>query len=174
VPSQAPKSIGHEHTFEHDVVDPRFLESTLLDLAESVATRLRRHHMAAGAVQLKLRYEGFETLTRQAPLPHQTRDSEPIYAAGVELLRKTLTSGRAVRLVGLTAINLADAQQLTLFDGADREDRLSASIDAVRDRFGENAITRARLLTDRPRRRFDFGERPNKAGPAPDPLQVDE
>ena len=174
VPSQAPKSIGHEHTFKHDVVDPRFLESTLLDLAESVATRLRRHHMAAGAVQLKLRYEGFETLTRQAPLPHQTRDSEPIYAAGVELLRKTLTSGRAVRLVGLTAINLADAQQLTLFDGADREDRLSASIDAVRDRFGENAITRARLLTDRPRRRFDFGERPNKAGPAPDPLQVDE
>ena len=92
----------------------------------------------------------------------------------MELLRKTLTSGRAVRLVGLTAINLADAQQLTLFDGADREDRLSASIDAVRDRFGENAITRARLLTDRPRRRFDFGERPNKAGPAPDPLQVDE
>ena len=168
VPSQAPKSIGHEHTFEHDVVDGRFLEATLLDLAESVATRLRRHHMAAGAVQLKLRYEGFETLTRQAPLPHQTRDSEPLYAAAVELLRRTLVPGRAVRLVGLTAINLADAQQLTLFDGVDRDERLSASIDSVRERFGENAITRARLLTDRPRRRFDFGERPNKAGPARD------
>ena len=174
VPSQAPKSIGHEHTFEHDVVDPRFLESTLLDLAESVATRLRRHHMAAGAVQLKLRYEGFETLTRQEPLPHQTRDSETLYLAGVELLRRTLAPGRAVRLVGLTAINLADVQQLTLFDGGDREDRLSASIDAVRERFGENAITRARLLTDRPRRRFDFGERPNKAGPTLDPSEVDE
>ena len=124
--------------------------------------------MAAGAVQLKLRYEGFETLTRQAPLPHQTRDSEPLYAAAVELLRRTLVPGRAVRLVGLTAINLADAQQLTLFDGVDRDERLSASIDSVRERFGENAITRARLLTDRPRRRFDFGERPNKAGPARD------
>ena len=169
IPSQPPKSIGHEHTFEHDVVDPRFLESTLLDLAESVATRLRRHRLAAGAVQLKLRYEGFETLTRQEPLPHQTRDSEPIYAAGIELLRKTLVPGRAVRLVGLTAINLSDVQQLTLFDGLEREERLSASIDAVRERFGENAITRARLLTDRPRRRFDFGERPNKAGPAHDP-----
>jgi len=65
-------------------------------------------------------------------------------------------------------------QQLTLFDGGDREDRLSASIDAVRERFGENAITRARLLTDRPRRRFDFGERPNKAGPTLDPSEVDE
>ena len=81
---------------------------------------------------------------------------------------------RAVRLVGLTAINLADAQQLTLFDGLDREERLSASIDAVRERFGENAITRARLLTDRPRRRFDFGERPNKAGPRSAPQELDE
>jgi DNA polymerase IV len=174
VPSQAPKSIGHEHTFEHDVVDPRHLESTLLDLAESVASRLRRHHMAAGAVQLKLRYEGFETLTRQAPLPHQTRDGEVLYTAGIELLRRTLVRERAVRLVGLTAINLADAQQLTLFDGVEREERLSASIDAVRERFGENAITRARLLRDRPRRRFDFGERPDKAGPRPESDGLDE
>ena len=52
--------------------------------------------MAAGGVQLKLRYEGFETLTRQEPLPHQTRDSETLYLAGVELLRRTLAPGRAV------------------------------------------------------------------------------
>ena len=76
--------------------------------------------------------------------------------------------------MGLTAINLADVQQLTLFGGLGREERLSASIDAVRERFGEDAITRARLLTDRPRRRFDFGERPNKAGPAREADEVDK
>jgi DNA polymerase-4 len=167
VPSQAPKTIGHEHTFEHDLVDDRHVEATLLDLAESVASRLRRHHMAAGGVQLKLRYEGFETLTRQAPLAQQTRESEPIYLLGLELLRKTRVPGRAVRLVGLTAINLSDSQQLTLFDAPQRSDRLALSIDAVRERFGEQAITRARLLTDRPRRRFDFGERPGRDGPLP-------
>ena len=75
----APKSVGHEHTFHADVTDPRRLEATLLDLADSVAGRLRHHDLAAGAVQLKLRYEGFETLTRQAPLPHQTRETEPLY-----------------------------------------------------------------------------------------------
>jgi len=89
-----------------------------------------------------------------------TRDAQPIYDAGVALLRKTLVAGRGVRLVGLTAINLSDAQQLTLFDAPDRSDRLARSIDVVRERFGDTAITRARLLTDRPRRRFDFGERP--------------
>ncbi len=156
----APKSVGHEHTFDIDVLDPRKLEATLLDLADSVAGRLRHHDLAAGAVQLKLRYEGFETLTRQRTLPHQTRETDPIYQAGVALLRRTLVTGRAVRLVGLTAISLSDAQQLTLFGAPERSDRLTRSIDAVRDRFGDQAIMRARLLTERPHRRFDFGERP--------------
>lgn len=161
VPWQQPKSIGHEHTFERDTVDVRQLEATLLDVADSVASRLRRHGLAAGSVQLKLRYEGFETLTRQAPLQHQAREAGPLYEAALVLLRRTLVAGRGVRLIGLTAINLADAQQLTLFDAPDRTDRLTASIDAVRARFGDRSITRARLLTERPNRRFDFGERPD-------------
>jgi DNA polymerase IV len=157
---QAPKSIGHELTFNRDVTDPARLEATLLDLAESVATRLRNHHMAAGAVQLKLRYEGFDTITRQAPLGHQVRDSEPIYQLGVSLLHKALSPERAVRLIGLTAIHLSEVQQLTLFDAPDRTDRIAQSIDAVRERFGEKAITRARLIGHRDHRRPDFGERP--------------
>jgi len=160
VSSQAPKSIGHELTFNHDVTDPARLDATLLDLAESVASRLRHHHMAAGGVQLKLRYEGFDTITRQAPLGHQARDSEPLYELGVALLHKALGSDRAVRLIGLTAINLTDVQQLTLFDAPDRTDRIAQSIDAVRERFGEKAITRARLIGHRDHRRPDFGERP--------------
>lgn len=159
-PMQAPKSVGHEHTFDVDSADVGRLEATLLDLAESVASRLRRHDLAAGAVQLKLRYEGFETLTRQAPLPYQTRDTGPLHATALALLRRTVTAGRGVRLIGLTAISLTDAQQLTLFGAPAREDRLARSIDAVRKRFGDVAITRARLLTDRPHRRFDFGEKP--------------
>jgi DNA polymerase-4 len=162
-PTQAPKSIGHEHTFEHDTVDRTRLDATLLDLAESVASRLRRHDLAAGAVQLKLRYEGFETLTRQAPLPRQARESELLYAGARTLLDRALVAGRGVRLIGLTAIHLTDVQQLTLFDGQPRSERLARSLDAVRERFGENAITRARLLSDKPQRRFDFGERPRSA-----------
>ena len=146
-----------------DTADQDRLEATLLDLAESVASRLRHHGLVASAVQLKLRYEGFETLTRQAPLTRQVHDSSTLYDAGVALLHRTLVPGRGVRLLGLTAIGLASAQQLTLFDAPQREARLARSIDAVRERFGERAITRARLLRQRPQRRFDFGERP----PAP-------
>ena len=167
-PWHAPKSVGHEHTFSADVLDPARLELTLLDIAESVGSRLRRHSLVAGAVQLKLRYEGFETLTRQAPLPSQTAEADPLYRTGVALLRRTLAAGRKVRLIGLTAISLADSQQLTLFEVPERRDRLTRSIDAVRERFGERAITRARLLRDRPARRFDFGERPATPTDEPD------
>ncbi|MGQ0606983.1 MAG: DNA polymerase IV [Chloroflexota bacterium] len=172
-PLQTPKSVGHEHTYDVDSADAGRLEATLLDLAESVASRLRRHDLAAGAVQLKLRYEGFETLTRQAPLPYQTRDTDPLFDTGVALLRRTLVAGRGVRLIGLTAISLSAAQQLTLFGAPEREDRLARSIDAVRERFGDGAITRARLLAERPHRRFDFGERPRVSADASD-AGVDE
>ena len=165
VSGMAPKSVGHELTFDHDVTDPARLEATLLDLAESVATRLRHHHLAAGAVQLKLRYEGFDTITRQAPLGHQVRDSEPIYRLAVSLLRKALSPDRAVRLIGVTAIHLSEVQQLTLFDAPERTDRIAQSIDAVRERFGEKAITRARLIGHRDHRRPDFGERPEAPSP---------
>lgn len=169
VPTQRPKSIGHELTFDHDVTNPERLERTLLDLAESVASRLRRHHLAAGGVQLKLRYEGFDTITRQAPLPQQSRESEPIYALGIQLLRRARASDRAVRLIGLTAINLAETQQLTLFDAPERADRLTQSIDVVRERFGDGAITRATLLGHTDHRRWDPGERPPAPASRDDP-----
>jgi DNA polymerase-4 len=151
---QAPKSIGHEHTFDTDVTDRSGLDGTLLWIAESVASRCRRHKVAAGGVQLKLRYEGFETLTRQMQLSHPTTDGQLILDAARQLLDKALEPGRAVRLIGITAISLADAQQLTLFEDGPRVQRLAEATDAVRDRFGDRAITRARLLREAPERRF--------------------
>jgi DNA polymerase-4 len=158
VPGHAPKSIGHEHTFNTDVTLRTGLEGTLLWLSESVAGRLRRHQMAAGGVQLKLRYEGFETLTRQATLPHPTTDAQVLLEVTHRLLDRTLQPGRAVRLIGITAISLVDAQQLTLFGDGQRVQRLAEATDAVREKFGDRAITRARLLREAPERRFS--ERP--------------
>jgi DNA polymerase-4 len=158
VPGHAPKSIGHEHTFNADVTERTGLDGTLLWLSESVAGRLRRHKMAAGGVQLKLRYEGFETLTRQATLPHPTTDAQVLLEVTHRLLDRTLQPGRAVRLIGITAISLVDAQQLTLFGDGQCVQRLAEATDAVREKFGDRAIIRARLLREAPERRFS--ERP--------------
>ncbi len=174
VPLHAPKSVGHEHTFSRDVTDAASLDATLLELADSVASRLRRHGLAACGVQLKLRYEGFETLTRQAPLPHETERSEPIHERARSLLDAVLEPGRGVRLIGVTAIHLTDRRQLTLFDDHGRVDggrgeRIARSVDAVRERFGEGSITRGTLVGQQRRRRFDFGERPSAPGHEEEP-----
>ena len=158
VPGHAPKSIGHEHTFTTDVTDRKQLDGTLLWLADSVAGRLRRNHLAARAIQLKLRYEGFETLTRQTSLAQPTTDAPTILAVANRLLDKALEPGRGVRLIGITGISLVNAQQLTLFEDGERVQRLAEATDAVRDKFGDTAITRARLLREAPERRFS--ERP--------------
>ena len=61
-----------------------------------------------------------------------------------------------IRVVGTPRTTVGESP---LFDAA-RTERLARSIDVVRERFGDNAITRARLLADAPHRRFDFGEKP--------------
>jgi hypothetical protein len=63
--------------------------------------------------------------------------------------------------VGLSGLIEGDAGQLSLFGGptAPRNDRLEAAVDALRDRFGEDAVQRSRLLGRAPvvRDRIAFG-----------------
>ena len=56
------------------MADPTLLRLELLRLSESVASRLRRHHLVARTIGLKLRYGDFTTLTRQATLAEPPTD----------------------------------------------------------------------------------------------------
>lgn len=52
-----------------------------------------------------------------------------------------------VRLLGVTASNLGEREQLALFEATDpRRRRAVEAADAIRNRYGEGTITRARLL----------------------------
>src|SRR5258706_16425068 len=52
-----------------------------------------------------------------------------------------------VRLLGVTASNLGDREQLSLFDATEqRHGRAVGGADALCRRFGERTVTRARLL----------------------------
>ena len=160
-PDEAAKSIGAETTFEEDTADPRLLRRTLLALAERVARRLRREGVQGGTVTLKVRFEPFETHTRARTLPAPTALADEIYPVAAELLAAARLPGRRIRLLGIALSRLvpaAAAGQLPLFgEGARRRERVAAVMDAVAERFGEEALTRAALL-DRPRRRARHGD----------------
>jgi DNA polymerase-4 len=140
------KSIGHEHTFDVDTADREVIERTLLGMADGVAWRLRAAGLRAGTVTLKLRDSGFHTITRQVGLDVPSDLTEPIYDAALALLRREL-HGQRIRLVGVTASSFRNREQLALFGEDDpRRHRTAEALDRIRRKYGERAVTRARLV----------------------------
>jgi DNA polymerase-4 len=140
------KSVGHEHTFDVDTSDPEIIERTLLAMAEGVSGRLRSAGVRASTIAVKIRDSSFRTITRQRTLAEPTDLTEPIFRAAVDLARPEVR-GIRVRLLGVTASNLGEREQLGLF--ATEDPRRRAAIEAadrLRRRYGADAVTRGRLV----------------------------
>jgi DNA polymerase-4 len=160
-PHQTAKSIGHEETFPRDIAERAELERELLRMSERVGSRLRGAGMAGRTVSLKLRYGDFRTITRSRTSSEPTDVGAQVGAVARDLL-DAVDVGAGVRLLGVSVSQL-DAthpvqEQLPLDQatGAPDSDRMAAverSVDALRDRFGDDAVGLARLLggDDRPR-----------------------
>ncbi len=145
----AAKSVSHEHTFDVDTADVDQIERTLLALSEGVAARLRAGGVRASTVAVKVRDSAFRTVTRQRTLAEPTDLAEPIWRTALDLVRPEVR-GRRIRLVGVGAHGLGEPTQLGLFPpDDDRRRRAVEAQDAIRHRWGERALTRARLLGDR-------------------------
>ena len=146
VPDREAKSLGAECTFEVDVEDPEEVRAVLLGHVERVARRLRRHGLRARGVALKIRYGRFETVTRSATLPDATDATADLWAGAVALWERWAAEGfRPVRLIGMTAARLEGGPlQGPLFADPvqERQRRLDAALDAIRDRFGPATIHR--------------------------------
>ena len=142
----AAKSIGHEHTFDVDTSDREQIERTLLAMSEGVSERLRDSGVKATTITVKIRDTTFRTITRRRTLPDPTDMTEPIFRTALDLARPEVR-GIRIRLLGVTASGLGERDQLALFQPDDpRRRKAVEAADAVRHRFGERAITRARLV----------------------------
>jgi len=139
------KSIGHEHTFDVDTNDRETIERTLLAMAEGVSGRLRASGLRASTISVKVRDSAFRTVTRQRALAEPVDMTEEIWRVALELARPELR-GIRVRLVGVSASGLGAAEQLSLFGRDDRRRRAVEAADTIRRRYGERAVTRARLV----------------------------
>jgi DNA polymerase-4 len=151
-----PKSISHEHTFNVDEASPEALESMLSRLTEMVCRRLREHELFARTVHIKLRYSDFSTFTRARTLERPTQLDAEVLEATRRLFRAHWRRGQALRLLGVYAGDLSPATgQMDLLE-ATPETRLRnamGAVDALRDRFGEKAVSLASGMTARFRER---------------------
>ena len=161
-PERAVKSIGHEETFPTDITERDVLGREVLRMSERVAERVRDAGRAGRTVQLKLRYKDFRTITRSRTLPEETNLAAEIGAVARSLL-DAVEIGDGIRLLGVAM------QQLHALDGQDgdtgphdqlpldidsgaarggdeRRRAVEDSMDAVRRRFGDDAVSPAALL----------------------------
>jgi DNA polymerase-4 len=150
LPAEAVRAVGAERTLARDAVRDEEVGPVLLALAEEVAARLRDRSLEGRRVVLKYRTAAFRTHTHQRTLARPTAHGPEIYRAARELF-----GGRSdtapVRLVGVRVTDLGPrAGQLLLGAGA-RPLALDAALDAVRRRWGERALVRARALVGGPR-----------------------
>lgn len=147
-PDAEEKSFSREHTFMTDCSSTAAIRAELIAMSFDIAARLRKAGKNAGMCRVKLRYPDFKTVTRQKRLELPRCDDFSLRDAALELL-DSLGIDKPVRLIGFAAGALAPAanSEPGLFHAShgslEARERLSRSMDRIREKFGENSVAPA-------------------------------
>ncbi|ETA53779.2 DNA polymerase IV [Ponticoccus alexandrii] len=144
------KSISKETTFNEDTADPDILDGHIWRLSEQVADRAKAKGLAGRTVTLKLKRADFRTLTRRQSLPDCTQTADRLYRMTRGLFEQVADQG-PFRLVGTGLSDLVPDDRADLVDDlldpqARARRQAEKATDAIRARFGENAILKGRAL----------------------------
>ncbi|RMI33667.1 DNA polymerase IV [Nocardia stercoris] len=144
------RSIGAQRALGRRVRADDEIEAYAHGLADRLGRRLRAARRVCRTVVLRMRFDDFTRATRSHTLPEPTdRDAVLLHAVRTLLTAALpLIHERGLTLIGLSLTNLddADSMQLTLPLEARADSTLDSTLDALRDRFGSDAVTRAALL----------------------------
>ena len=107
---EIPKSLSVERTFKEDVKDFRQVRKEAADSASELMRRVKSAGYSYRVAGIKIRFQGFETHTREKTLVSHTDSEEPLQDAVGKLLDEFEARGKSVRLVG---VRVADIQRST-------------------------------------------------------------
>ena len=144
MPPGDPKSISREVTFDQDQVNISKVRETALGLLQHVSQSLRAHRLSARTVSLKIRYQPFDTQSRQATLAFATDRDDELTGALRHLFETQIDRTRPVRLIGAGVSNLepSSAQLNLLEERSARRVQLDEQLDELRERYGDQVIVR--------------------------------
>jgi DNA polymerase-4 len=145
-PGRRRGSIGSQRALGRGRHSAESIDASLVAIVDRITRRMRTARRVGRTVVLRLRFGDFERATRSHTLPFATASTQTILATARALLATAmpLIERRGITLVGCAVAMLEDDRTRQLLVGP--EEALDAAIDAVRDRFGSAAITRAVLL----------------------------
>ena len=143
---QEPKCIGNSVTLPYDFSDIEKIEEVLLSITEQTTYRLRKHELYASVVNVQIKTKDFKVFSHQKKMDTATNSTKIIYEESKKLLEE-LYKGVPIRLIGIRVDGLShkDEIQLSIFDNHknDKQEKIDAVIDKIKDKYGYNSITRA-------------------------------
>ncbi|MCE8507256.1 DNA polymerase IV [Ruegeria pomeroyi] len=142
------KSISNETTFFEDTADLDVLDGHIWRMAEKVADRAKARGLAGRVVTLKLKRANHRILSRQHSLRDPTQMADRIYRTARALFDQLGDQG-PYRLLGCGLSHLcpeteADVSGDLLDPQAAQRARAERATDAIRKRFGADAIIKGR------------------------------
>ncbi|MBQ5535508.1 MAG: DNA polymerase IV [Oscillospiraceae bacterium] len=145
------KSVGNSTTFRKDLTAWDEVRTGIALLSDSVAMRLRRHGLYCMGVQVGLKDNKFQSVSRQKMLDHSTHLMREINDAALELVKLAWKAPTPIRLLSVTAIHLTPEeetyQQLDLLGQAPRvhekQEKVERAMDDIRRKYGHGAIAYA-------------------------------
>ncbi len=144
------QSYGHQQTFETDTTDSAFIEAILKRLANQAFRRVRADRKQIRTVTVKIRYTDMHENRGQMSLPEPTDVEDQVYPFLARLLKKLWTRRVRLRMVQVTLSKVYSGfSQLDLFGMKQKRRDLALVCDAIRERFGPQAMMRShdRLLS---------------------------
>lgn len=153
-PSRETKSVSSETTFNADISDVKELEDILWRLSERTSSRMKAKNIVGRVVTLKLKTADFKTITRRMTLPRPSNLARIAFDAARPMLAEA-AGRRSFRLIGIGYSDLLTgkvAAQPDMFAGAEEKIRREeTAIDAIRRKFGDDAIALGRNYAKKPR-----------------------
>lgn len=140
------KSISTERTFEQDTIDIYWMKGILTGMVEKLGFQLRQENWLTSCVVVKIRYNNFDTETKQHRITYTACDHILIEQVK-NLFDKLYTRRMRIRLIGISFSGLVRGNyQINLFEDTSEQMKLYQAMDNIKKRFGENAIKRSITL----------------------------
>ena len=148
------KSVGNSATTPRDLVNDEDVHLMLYLLAESVASRMRELVSRCTVVEVYVRDVDLNSFCRQRKLQNPTCSSAEIAQVAFELFRASYRWEKSVRSIGVRGAGLVEMNsclQLSMFQDdkkRDKWERIDATVDKLRERYGYMSVQRALMMTD--------------------------
>ena len=149
------KGYGNSTTTAHDVTTHAEAHQVLLSLCETVAMRMRKDDKCGSCVSVHLRTNEFQHFSHQAMLMGSTNITSEIFEAACRIFDEAWDGVTPLRQLGvqMTRLSSEPYQQYDLFSDMspvqyERKLKLDETVDALRDKFGEDIIRRAKFAKE--------------------------